>query len=215
MRLRGTKIQSRTPYLQLFYRPPTTSNPSSITLAVVGAMPPRSMKGEKKMFQPRVRATQPHGVLLHETPAPRWTSANVVALAGRFFMFKSEQLFTSRDAGPAFSFRALLGLLFVGFGLFAVSTGNAFASTTITGTVVPSGKYLGTGAPVTTTAVSVLKFSFDNKTSCTNLELCAGSAADFAAGTCSTRLSQSGGPGFVFVTITDTSRVSGEILVVL
>src|SRR5258708_38050985 len=144
MRLRGTKIQSRTPYLQLFYRPPTTSNPSSITLAVVGAMPPRSMKGEKKMFQPRVRATQPHGVLLHETPAPRWTSANVVALAGRFFMFKSEQLFTSRDAGPAFSFRALLGLLFVGFGLKSVSAATALAWTILSPDIGPPGTDRGT-----------------------------------------------------------------------
>jgi hypothetical protein len=123
------------------------------------------------------------------------------------------QLLRSRNAGPALNFRALLGLLIVGCGLFTVPTKNALASTTITGTVGPSGKYLVTGAPVTTTTVTVLKLSFENKTSGTNLELCAG-PADFAAGTCPTRLSDSGGPGFVFLTITDTSQLSGKIIFV-
>jgi hypothetical protein len=113
------------------------------------------------------------------------------------------------------SLRALLGLLIVGFALFAVATRSALASTTITGTVGPSGKYLVTGAPVTTTAVTVLKLSFENKTSGTNLELCAGTAADFAAGSCSIRLSDSGGPGFVFLTITDTLQLSGKFIFVL
>jgi hypothetical protein len=113
------------------------------------------------------------------------------------------------------NFRALLGLLMVGFAFFAVATRNALASTTITGTVGASGKYLVTGAPVTTTTAAVLKLSFENKTSGTNLELCAGTAADFATGTCSIRLSDSGGPGFVFLTITDTSQLSGKIIFVL
>ena len=120
-----------------------------------------------------------------------------------------------RNAARVLNFRALLGLLIVGFALFAVATRSALASTTITGTVGPSGKYLVTGAPVTTTNVTVLKLSFENKTSGTNLELCAGTAADFAAGTCSIRLSDSGGPGFVFLTITDTSQLSGKIIFVL
>ena len=120
-----------------------------------------------------------------------------------------------RNAARVLNLRALLGLLIVGFALFAVVTRSALASTTITGTVGPSGKYLVTGAPITTTNVTVLKFSFENQTSGTNLELCAGSAADFAAGTCSTRLSDSGGPGFVFLTITDTSQLSGKIIFVL
>ena len=110
--------------------------------------------------------------------------------------------------------RTWLGLLTVGFGMFAVSTGNALASTTITGEVGTSGKYLVTGAPVTATVVSVLKLSFENKTAGTNLELCAGTAADFAAGTCSVRLSDSGGPGFVFLTITDTSQLAGKFIFV-
>jgi len=125
-----------------------------------------------------------------------------------------QQLHTHRNAKPAVSFRVLLGVLIAGLGLSAVSTRNALASTTITGTVGTSGKYLVTGAPVTTTAVTVLKLSFENNTPGTNLELCAGTAADFAAGTCSLRLSDSGGPGFVFLTITDTSQLSGKIIFV-
>jgi hypothetical protein len=127
-------------------------------------------------------------------------------------MFNSRQLFASRKAGLALNFRALRGLLFVGFGLFAAT--DALASTTITGTVGASGKYLVTGAPVTAT-VTVLKLSFENLTPGTNLELCAGTAADFAADNCSTRLSDSGGPGFVFLTITDTSQLSGKFIFVL
>jgi uncharacterized membrane protein YgdD (TMEM256/DUF423 family) len=119
-----------------------------------------------------------------------------------------------RSRNDVLNFRALLGLLIVGFGIFAVSTGNALASTTITGIVGTSGKYLVTGAPVTATTATALKFSFENKTPGTNLELCAGTAADFAAGTCSVRLSDSGGPGFVFLTITDTSQLSGKFIFV-
>jgi hypothetical protein len=129
-------------------------------------------------------------------------------------MFNSQQLFTFKNAGPVLNFRALCGLLLVGFGLLA-ATGNAFASTTIVGTVGPSGKYLVTGAPVTATTVTVLKLSFENLTAGTNLELCAGTAADFASDTCSTRLSDSGGPGFVFLTITDTSELSGKFIFVV
>jgi len=125
-----------------------------------------------------------------------------------------QRIRTLRNAGPVANGRAALGLLIVGLGLFAVSTGDALAATTITGTVGTSGKYLVTGTPVTTTAVTVLKISFENQTPGTNLELCAGTAADFAAGTCALRLSDSGGPGFVFLTITDTGQLSGKIIFV-
>jgi hypothetical protein len=94
-------------------------------------------------------------------------------------------------------------------------TGSALASTTITGTVGTSGKYLISGAPVTTTTGAVFKISFGNLTAGTNLELCAGTAAEFAAGTCTTRLSDSGGPGFVFLTIVDTPALSGKFIYVL
>jgi hypothetical protein len=128
-------------------------------------------------------------------------------------MFNSKQLLTSKNVGML-SLRTLFAFLLVAFGLFAV-TGNALAATTITGTVGSSGKYLVTSTPVTTTAVTVLKISFENKTAGTNLELCAGTGADFVAGTCATRLSDSGGPGFVFLTITDTAQLSGKIIFVL
>ena len=108
--------------------------------------------------------------------------------------------------------RLLLGLAIVGFGLLAASTRNAFAATTVTGAVGSTGKYLVTGAPVTTTTVTMLKISFENKTPGTNLELCAGTAADFGSGTCSIRLSDSGGPGFIFLTITDTAQLSGKLI---
>jgi hypothetical protein len=89
------------------------------------------------------------------------------------------------------------------------------ASTTITGTVEAAGKYLVTGTPVTSTTATVLKLSFENTTPGTNLELCAGTGADFIADACPTRLSDSGGPGFVFLTIVDTPAISGKIIYVI
>ena len=108
-----------------------------------------------------------------------------------------------------------LSIMIVGFGLMVAPTKSALAATTITGTVEAGGKYLVTGAPVTATMATMLKMSFENKTPGTNLELCAGTPADFASGTCAIRLSDSGGPGFVFLTITDTSQISGKIIFVL
>jgi hypothetical protein len=99
--------------------------------------------------------------------------------------------------------------------LFAVSIGTLVASTTITGTVGTTGKYLVSGSPVTATTAAVLKISFENITPSTNLALCAGTVADFAAGTCPTRLSDSGGPGFVFLTIVDTPAISGKFIYVI
>ena len=107
-----------------------------------------------------------------------------------------------------------VSIIIAGFVLLVAPTRSALASTTITGTVGPSGKYLVTGAPVTATTATMLKMSFENKTAGTNLELCAGTAADFASGTCAIRLSDSGGPGFVFLTITDTSQISGKFIFV-
>ena len=85
---------------------------------------------------------------------------------------------------------------------------------TITGTVGSSGKYLVTGSPVDAQANSVLKLAFENKTSGTNLGLFAGTEADFASGTGGTQLSDSGGPGFQFLTITDAHKLSGKIIFV-
>jgi len=86
---------------------------------------------------------------------------------------------------------------------------------TITGSVGADGKYLVTGMPVDTKAHAVLKLTFENNTAGTNLALCAGTDADFSAGTAGIRLSDSGGPGFVFLTIIDTHKLAGLIIYVL
>jgi hypothetical protein len=86
---------------------------------------------------------------------------------------------------------------------------------TITGTVGPDGKYLVTGMPVTSKVDAVLKMAFENNTAGTNLALCAGSSADFAAGKAGIQLSDSGGPGFQFLTIVDVSTIAGMVIYVL
>src|ERR1700730_12756918 len=86
---------------------------------------------------------------------------------------------------------------------------------TITGTVGASAKYLVTGMLVSTTANAVLKMAFENHTAGTNLELCAGTVAEFNAGTASLQLSDSGGPGFQFLTIVDTNQLAGKVIYVL
>jgi hypothetical protein len=85
---------------------------------------------------------------------------------------------------------------------------------TITGTVGTSGKYLVTGTPVTTTAHTVLKITFENNTAGTNLGLLAGTLAQFESGTGGTQLSDSGGPGFQFLSIIDTQSLAGQVLFV-
>jgi hypothetical protein len=86
---------------------------------------------------------------------------------------------------------------------------------TVTGTVGPSGKYLFSGMPVTTGVNTTLKIVFENNTAGANLELCAGTPANFAAGTAGIVLSDSGGPGFQFLTIVDTAHLAGLVLYVL
>ncbi|MEO8725505.1 MAG: hypothetical protein ABI383_05225 [Acidobacteriaceae bacterium] len=85
----------------------------------------------------------------------------------------------------------------------------------LTGTVGPNGKYLVTGMPVDTHTHTVLKIVFENSTAGTNLALCAGTDADFNAGNSGLLLSDSGGPGFQFLTIIDTHRLAGKIIYVL
>ncbi len=85
---------------------------------------------------------------------------------------------------------------------------------TITGTVGAQ-RYLLTGSAVNVTANAVLKISFETTTAGDNLELCAGTIADFAAGYCATRLNDSGGPGFRFLTIVDAASVNGKHLYIL
>jgi hypothetical protein len=86
---------------------------------------------------------------------------------------------------------------------------------TINGTVGASGKYLLTGMPVEGSAHAWLKLTFENKTAGTNLALCAGSDADFNAATAGIQLSDSGGPGFQFLTLIDIAKLSGKVIYVL
>jgi len=86
---------------------------------------------------------------------------------------------------------------------------------TIKGTVGSSGKYLVTSIPVGGNLNALLKITFENNTSGTNLALCAGSAADFQAGKCGIALSDSGGPGFQFLTIINAGQLSGHLIYVL
>ena len=85
---------------------------------------------------------------------------------------------------------------------------------TITGTVGSSGKYLVTGIPVDTDKHTVLKMVFENRTPGTNLGLFAGTDSDFTSGAGGLELSDSGGPGFQFLTIIDTNKLSGKIIFV-
>ena len=88
---------------------------------------------------------------------------------------------------------------------------------TITGTVGPgpSAKYLLTGSAVDVSTNAIFKMSFETTTPGENLELCAGSGADFISGHCPQRLNDSGGPGFRFLTIVDAASLNGKILYVL
>jgi hypothetical protein len=94
------------------------------------------------------------------------------------------------------------------------AAGTAAAAVAISGTVGASGKYLVTGMPVTGTAPAMIKLTFENRTAGTNLELCAGTTADFGTGACPMSLVSSGGPGFRFLTIVDMATLSGKVLYV-
>jgi hypothetical protein len=86
---------------------------------------------------------------------------------------------------------------------------------TLKGTVGAGGKYLVSAMPVNTETHAVLKIAFENNTAGTNVALCAGTPDQFSAGTSTIRLSSSGGPGFRFLTIVDTRKLSGLALYVL
>jgi hypothetical protein len=86
---------------------------------------------------------------------------------------------------------------------------------TIKGTVGTNGKFLVTGMPVNTNPSTVLKIAFENNTAGTNLALCAGTIADFNAGNTGLQLSDSGGPGFQFLTVVDTHQLAGKVIYVL
>jgi hypothetical protein len=97
---------------------------------------------------------------------------------------------------------------------FTVAASGVDAAVSISGIVGASGKFLLTGMPVTGNAPAVLKMTFENRTAGTNLNLCAGTTADFGSGACPINLSSSGGPGFRFLTIVDTATLSGKVLYV-
>jgi hypothetical protein len=86
---------------------------------------------------------------------------------------------------------------------------------TIRDTVGSSGKFLLTGSAVNTKGTAVLKIAFETTTAGNNLALCAGTIADFTAGTCTKILSGSGGPGFTFLTIVDAVTLDGLQLYVI
>ena len=74
----------------------------------------------------------------------------------------------------------------------------------IKGTIGSSGKYFVTGMHVGRNLNALLKIVFENNTAGKDLVLCAGSNADFTAGQVGLQLSNSGGPGFQFLTIITT-----------
>jgi hypothetical protein len=106
--------------------------------------------------------------------------------------------------------RITLSALAILAGLTAAPSANAL---TINGTT--GAKYLASGSAVNATSIGVLKISFENKTSGTNLSLCAGTAAEFSSGTCGTELASSGGPGFTFLAIQDASKLNGKLIYVI
>jgi hypothetical protein len=66
--------------------------------------------------------------------------------------------------------------------------------------------------PVMSSGDGVLKMVFENKTAGTNVALCAGTMDELAQGKCSIRLSDSGGPGFQFLTIIDAKALAGKAI---
>ena len=99
--------------------------------------------------------------------------------------------------------------------LLALGGAGEVQALTITGTVEAAGKYLLSGAPVNVNTNTVFKMSFKTATPGNNLELCAGTAADFSAGHCPTRLNDSGGPGFRFLTVVDAASLNGKLIYVI
>jgi hypothetical protein len=88
-----------------------------------------------------------------------------------------------------------------------------FDPLTITGTA--AAPYLVSGSAVNSTLAGVLRISFQDNTAGTNLSLCAGTIADFEAGTCGTLLASSGGPGFIFLAVQDAAKLNGKSLYVI
>jgi len=82
---------------------------------------------------------------------------------------------------------------------------------TLTGVVGPTGKYLVTGAPVSLPPNVPLKIAFECNTAGVNLSLEFGTTAQFTAGA-GTPISDSGGPGFQFLSLLNSSQLAGQVL---
>ena len=91
------------------------------------------------------------------------------------------------------------------------ASAGAEGAVEVTGTVGSNGKYLLSGTSLSGPSSAIVNFAFQNLTSGTNLPLCAGSTADFQAGTCATELASSGGPGFTFLSIVDVGSLNGKV----
>lgn len=97
-------------------------------------------------------------------------------------------------------------------GILGAAGTDAAAAVVISGTVGASGMYLVTGLPVQGAAPAMIKFTFENRTAGTHLQLCAGDGSDFSG--CTMILANSSGPGFRFLTIVDMPTLSGKVLYV-
>jgi hypothetical protein len=109
--------------------------------------------------------------------------------------------------------RKTLATIVCAAALVVADARSAKALTIITGSL--NTKYLLTGSTISVTTNTVLKITFETTSPGDNLELCAGNGEDFAAGRCPVRLSDSGGPGFTFLTLVDAASLNGKILYVL
>ena len=91
---------------------------------------------------------------------------------------------------------------------------NAHAITTIAGTFWGN-EYLLMASPVNVTANAVLKITFETTIAGNNLSLGAGTMSDFVAARCATKLNESGGPGYAFLTIVDAASPNGKQIYVI
>jgi hypothetical protein len=92
--------------------------------------------------------------------------------------------------------------------IIGFNTTGARAAVVITGTVGAKA-YLITGSTINTKAHSNVKITFVDNTGGTNVALCSGTSAQVASNTCGTQLNDSGGPGFIFLTLIDVATLNG------
>ena len=109
----------------------------------------------------------------------------------------------------------VLAALFCLIAVLFLAAPMAQAAVTYTGTVPAVGKYVISPAPLNITTHAVLKITFQNLASGTNLSLCAGTIAQYSAKQCGTQLGISGGGGYTSLTIIDAANLNGMTLYVL